>query len=184
MEAYQSPTIPAHTLIFDCCWCLHSILSAITHRLNVSGHMLIWTFFACFCTWNSRPKFVRTFQLYPVYFLHLQNRNRKPFQLRHIHGITTQQTTEAHMYLLTYGAEPSLRSRKLCSHSRTSQHFMEPEGSLPCSQEPSIGPYPEPDLSTHTDSCKNCNILQTYRIISSILSVNVLNITVLRDNVI
>jgi hypothetical protein len=24
---------------------------------------------------------------------------------------------------------------------------MEPEGSLPCSQEPSIGPYPEPDQS-------------------------------------
>jgi hypothetical protein len=26
---------------------------------------------------------------------------------------------------------------------------MEPEGSLPCSQEPSIGPYPEPDQSSH-----------------------------------
>jgi hypothetical protein len=31
-------------------------------------------------------------------------------------------------YLLTYGAEPFLRSHQLCSHSRTSQHFMEPEG--------------------------------------------------------
>jgi hypothetical protein len=28
------------------------------------------------------------------------------------------------IYLLTYGAEPFLRSRQLCSHSRTSQHFM------------------------------------------------------------
>jgi hypothetical protein len=25
---------------------------------------------------------------------------------------------------------------------------MEPEGSLPCSQEPAIGPYPEPDESS------------------------------------
>jgi hypothetical protein len=43
-------------------------------------------------------------------------------------------------YLLTDGAEPFLRSYQLCSHSRTSQHFMEPEGSLLCSQEPSPGP--------------------------------------------
>jgi hypothetical protein len=40
-------------------------------------------------------------------------------------------------FLLTYGAEPFLRSWRLCSHSATSQHFMEPEGSLPRSQEPS-----------------------------------------------
>jgi hypothetical protein len=42
---------------------------------------------------------------------------------------------------LTHGAEPFLRSCQLCSYSRTSQHFMEPGGSLPCSQEPSTGPY-------------------------------------------
>jgi hypothetical protein len=47
-------------------------------------------------------------------------------------------------YLLTHGAEPFLRSRQLCTHSRFSQHFMEPEGSIPCSQQPSTGPYPEP----------------------------------------
>jgi ribosomal protein L28 len=48
---------------------------------------------------------------------------------------------------LNHGAEPFLRSRHLCSYSRTSQHFMEPEGSLPCPQEPSTGPHPEPDQS-------------------------------------
>jgi hypothetical protein len=33
--------------------------------------------------------------------------------------------------LLTYGAKPFLGSCKLCSYSRTSQHFMELEVSLP-----------------------------------------------------
>jgi hypothetical protein len=59
--------------------------------------------------------------------------------------IMTSDTSIYCYYLLTYGAEPFLRSRQLCNHSRTSQHFMEPEGSSPCSQEPSNGPYPEPD---------------------------------------
>jgi hypothetical protein len=41
-------------------------------------------------------------------------------------------------YLLTYGAELFLRSCQLCSYSRTSQHFMEPEGSFPCWQNPPL----------------------------------------------
>jgi hypothetical protein len=40
----QSPTILAHALMLKCCWCLNIILSTITHELNVSGHMLMWTF--------------------------------------------------------------------------------------------------------------------------------------------
>jgi hypothetical protein len=39
-----------------------------------------------------------------------------------------------------HGAE-TLRSRQFCSYSRTSQHFMEHEGSLLCPQGLSIGPY-------------------------------------------
>jgi hypothetical protein len=56
-----------------------------------------------------------------------------------------------HMYFiyhsLTHRAGPFLGIRQFCSYSRNSQHFMEPEDSLPCSQEASRGPYPEPDQS-------------------------------------
>jgi hypothetical protein len=43
------------------------------------------------------------------------------------------------------GAEAFLRNHQLLSYSRTSQHFMEPESSLPCPQEPATGPHPKPD---------------------------------------
>jgi hypothetical protein len=48
---------------------------------------------------------------------------------------------------LTHGDQLFLRNRHLCSYSRISQHFMEAEGSLSCSQEPYICPYLEPDQS-------------------------------------
>jgi hypothetical protein len=53
--------------------------------------------------------------------------------------------TKCLLNIQLHGAEPFLRSRKFCSYSRTSQHFIELEGSLPCSQEPSSGLYPGPD---------------------------------------
>jgi hypothetical protein len=41
----------------------------------------------------------------------------------------TRWTVKSSIYLLTYGAEPFLKSCQFCSHSGTSQHFKEPEGS-------------------------------------------------------
>jgi hypothetical protein len=51
---------------------------------------------------------------------------------------------------LTHAAEPFLRSCQLCRYSRNSQHFMEPGGSSPRSQDPSTGTYPKPARSHPT----------------------------------
>jgi hypothetical protein len=47
-----------------------------------------------------------------------------------LHGVS--QSAKQKQITLTHGAEPFLRSRQLCSYSRTSQHFMEPEGWTVC----------------------------------------------------
>jgi hypothetical protein len=68
--------------------------------------------------------------------------------------------------LLTYGDRPFFRICQLCRYSRTSQHFMELEGSLPCSQQPSTGPYPKPDRSkskpSHPIPLRTILILSTH----------------------
>jgi hypothetical protein len=52
----------------------------------------------------------------------------------------------------------------LCSHLRTSLHFMKPKGLLPLSQEPFTCPYPEQDQSSqsHLISPRSILLLSTY----------------------
>jgi hypothetical protein len=75
---------------------------------------------------------------------------------------------------LTHAAEPFLSSRQLYSYSRTSQHFMEPEGSLLCSQEHSIGLFLSQINSIHTVASYLSKILlycpSTYVFVSLVVS--------------
>jgi hypothetical protein len=50
-----------------------------------------------------------------------------------------------------HGAESFLRGCQSLNYSRIFQYFMEPEDSLPCSQEPSAGPHSEPDKSSSSN---------------------------------
>jgi hypothetical protein len=67
-------------------------------------------------------------------------------------------------YLLTYGAEPSWEAANCAAIQKILSNFKEPEGSSPCSQEPSTGPYPEPVQSSpsHSISPRSILILSTH----------------------
>jgi hypothetical protein len=51
-------------------------------------------------------------------------------------------------FVLTAWSCVLLESHQSLSYSRISKNFMEPEVSLPCSQESFTDPYPEPDESS------------------------------------
>jgi hypothetical protein len=57
--------------------------------------------------------------------------NQTMWYVRCLHG-----SYPDHEQFLLHVAEPFCRGRQLCSYSETSQRFMEPKGSLTCSQEP------------------------------------------------
>jgi hypothetical protein len=70
-------------------------------------------------------------------------------------------TAEHFSYSLTHGVELLFRSCQLCSYSRTSQHSMEPEGSLRYSQEPSIWSVLEQKAFVINDICPNGCLIQS-----------------------
>jgi hypothetical protein len=66
-----------------------------------------------------------------------------------------------------HGADSLLRSQELLTHSRNSQLFMGPKGSLPCSQEPVIVLYPKRDESS-SDPSTHFDIILTFKSRSSV----------------
>jgi hypothetical protein len=48
------------------CWCLQSILSVVTHKINVSVHMSIWTFFLVFVC-GTRTQSLPVLFIYTLY---------------------------------------------------------------------------------------------------------------------
>jgi hypothetical protein len=72
---------------------------------------------------------------------------------------TLSDWTRRATYLLTE-LSPSWEAANCAATQKLPQHFMEPEGSLPCSQAPFTCPYPEPDRS-HPISPRSILILST-----------------------
>jgi hypothetical protein len=108
--------------------------------------------------WYASPLYQMT-RLFPmVHYTSLSNPEPNAHSLSSHSSKLYLQTNQLHR------AESFLRSRQSLSYSKSSQHFMEPEGSLRCSQEPSTGFYPEPDQSNpyHLISCLRSILILSY----------------------
>jgi hypothetical protein len=66
----KQSTIPAHINAELFVAGVYNVLSGITHKLNLSGHVLIRTFFFSFFLYVELcPKFFCTIQLHPTYIM-------------------------------------------------------------------------------------------------------------------
>jgi hypothetical protein len=92
--------------------------------------------------------YIENSAFFPTQYTSYDSQNKQPLCPLSSRDSSVGIATFYFPYLFTCWAEPFLRSCKSSSHSGNSQHFMEPEGSSPCSQNPSTGPYPEPNRSS------------------------------------
>ena len=111
-----------------------------------------WSSYVCLVKYILRGKVVIGYTLlfFIKYWKH--NGDSSPENSKRLFIITLSELlTPLLIYLLTYllhGAESFLRSKLVCSYSKNSPHFMEPEGSLPHSQASATCPYPGPAQSS------------------------------------
>jgi hypothetical protein len=83
-----------------------------------------------------------------IFFKKKKERTRKSeitrFQWRNSSGPLQYSLVTVDLINELHGAEFFFEKPLVARYSRFSQHFMESEGSLPCSQQPSTIPYPQP----------------------------------------
>jgi hypothetical protein len=134
-------------------WCISKLVILCYWHGNIFCIMLIQTTPISFLS-NNLPMVILIME-----YIHRSSEdscNTQYMQRRNEDRLQYQQTnSDSHMYWVIHytsydwlhGAEPFLRSCQFCSYSRISLNFVEPEGLLPRSQEPSTCSYPETDRS-------------------------------------
>jgi hypothetical protein len=130
-QQMQLLIISTETSVFFVCWAHVLVLPGLmTNRIQVRK---LHTFDTCLEKIKKSPtmRHVRSSTLQSYIWLHT---------LFYYYSVS-QLTNWSSVYLQKSPVTQKLKN--LC--------FMEPERSLPCSQEHSIGPYPEPDLSCPYD---------------------------------